>query len=170
MKKILLLLTLAVAVVCSASAMSPRKAYQKLSKVGIPMETTQADTLNLIEGKFILNCQSVKIPSLIDAAAVKKIGDKFENIIHKIPEKDIVIGGQTYSAIGYIFADANSHGTFDVLIVCASGGQGFFQAIIGECDQATLKLIRNASIVAQGDHFQVILGTNENGPVDIINV
>lgn len=170
MKKILVLLTLAVAVVCSASAMSPRKAYEKLSKVGIPMETSQTDTLNLIDGKFILNCQSVKIQSLVDAPAVKKIGDKFENIIHKISEKDIVIGGQTYSAIGYIFADANAHGTYDVLIACASGGQGFFQAIIGECDQATLNLIRNSSIVAKRDHFQVILGTEGQSTANIIDV
>lgn len=170
MKKILLLLTLAIAVACSASAMSPRKAFQKLSKIGMAMENTQTDTLNLIDGKYILNCRSVKIQSIIDAAEVKKIGDKFENIIHKIPEKDIVIGGQTYSAIGYVFAEANDRGSYDILIACASGGQGYFQAIIGECDLATINVIGNSTIIAKDGHLQVILGSQGQSPIDIVNV
>ena len=162
MKKRMILFLAVVASVISAMAMSPAQAFHKLANTKGFDEYSYGDTIALPAGQEITNCESVAIQNMVGSAKVRDFGHAIQNIIDKIPMDDVIVAAKSQDELGYVYATPNDDGTYDVLIVAAAGGPGFFKAVYGQADYDALRQIADSDILLNDNGLQIALNDNDN--------
>ena len=162
MKKFMILFAAIVASAMAAMAMTPAQAFHKLANTEGFDEYSFGDTIQLPGNQEITNCESVAIQNMTGATKVRDFGHAIETIIDKIPMDDVLVAAQSQDELGYIYATPNDEGTYDVLIVAAAGGPGFFKAVLGQADYEALRQIANSDIILNDSGLQIALNSQDN--------
>ncbi len=152
MKKIVLLLTIALSFALSASAISLKEAFNALSNV--PNISVKSDYNTPILG-LIVNGE-LAMASDLNESQILESGNAVYTILNQVPLMWMINGGNNNLVAAFVYASPEStNGIYEVLMVLMSGKYGDITIIYGGIDKAAKDALQNASLTMESDKISI---------------
>lgn len=152
MKKILLLVAIALSIAFSASAIGLKEAFDALSNV--PNISHRTDYNDPILG-LIVNGQYAAAENL-NRSQIFESGNAVYTILNQVPLTRMINGGNNNTVAAFVYASPEStNGIYEVLIVLMSGKDGDISAIYGGIDEAAKNALQSAPLNMESDTIRI---------------
>lgn len=169
MKKIVLLLTIALSFALSTSAMSLKEAYNALSNV--PNISVKSEYNNPILGLTVNG--ELAMASNLNESQILESGNAVLTILNQVPLTQMINGGNNNLVAAFVYASPEStNGIYEVLMVLMSGRDGDITIIYGGIDKAARNALQNAPMTMEGDAIKIhaTLPNGDTYNIDTYNI
>ncbi len=152
MKKIVLLLTIALSFALSASAISLKEAFNALSNV--PNISVKSDYNTPILGLTVNG--ELAMASDLNESQILESGNAVYTILNQVPLVWMINGGNNNLVAAFVYASPEStNGIYEVLMVLMSGKSGDITIIYGGIDKAAKDALQNAPLTMESDKISI---------------
>lgn len=152
MKKIILLLAIALSAAFSISAMSLKEAFKALSNVPNISVRTDYDTPIL---GLVVNGQIAKAENL-NRSQILESGNAALTILNQVPLTWMINGGNNNLVAAFVYASPEStDGIYETLMILMSGEAGDITVIHGGIYEAARNAFQNAPLKMEGASIKI---------------
>lgn len=151
MKKIVLLLTIALSFALSTSAMSLKDAFNALSNV--PNISVKEDYNTPILGLTVNG--ELAMASNLNESQILESGNAVYTILNQVPLVKMINGGNNNLVAAFVYASESTNGIYEVLMVLMSGKSGDITIIYGGIDKAAKDALQNAPLTMESDKISI---------------
>lgn len=158
--------------VCVAKAASPAQnvekqgslyqVYTELSHLPEMTAHVTQDSMALMSPDVIDNVH-ITAATGMDAREVAQCGNAVYRILDTVGMEYMINGGNNHLTMGVVYAKPLASGSYEVLIVGASGYAGVVGVIYGTTDRNTVDAIQQAPLYMHGPKLSLEMGLDKQG-------